>query len=84
VTSASDWTVLTPHIAERRVDLVARCQQGLRATTFSSRAEIRPAMLKRLAEAEAGELLDFLRGRNAGRVRQHGGELCRAGLAALL
>jgi PAS domain S-box-containing protein len=80
--SANDGSELTPYVAERRADLAARCQQVLRTTLFTNRAEIRPAALKRMAEAEVDALLDFLRARDTERAQQHGGELCRAGLGS--
>jgi signal transduction histidine kinase len=83
MSGASDWVILAPYIAGRRADLVARCQQSLRATIFNSRADLRPSALKRLAEAEAETLLNFLHTNDAGHVQKHGGELSRAGIGGL-
>ena len=55
---------LSEHLQQRlktdRADLVTQYQRALRDTLFTSRSELRPAMLGRIAGDEVDALLNFL------------------------
>jgi signal transduction histidine kinase len=65
-----------------RTELVNACLQALRETMFTSRSEVRPAILGRLAAAEAEGLFAFLRQSSPALAVEHGQQLCRVGLGA--
>jgi uncharacterized protein YihD (DUF1040 family) len=53
--------LLAQRVENNRADLVDRYFSVLRESLFSNRAELRPNMLKKIAEDEADGLLHFLR-----------------------
>ena len=54
-------TLLVQRVDADRVDLINRYQRILRESLFSSRADLRPSMLKQIAADEVEALLHFLR-----------------------
>lgn len=75
----SEW--LAQQIEANRNDLVSRYQQGLMATLFTNRSDVRPTHVRQIAAEEADSLLNFLRGQSASGA-ERGEQLCRAGLSA--
>ena len=64
-----------------RADLEARYHQVLRETLFSNRSEVRPAMLRRIAQDEAAALSLFLHEPQLAAAMERGQQLCRIGLS---
>jgi signal transduction histidine kinase/CheY-like chemotaxis protein len=67
-------------LAAHRQELVGRYHQALKATLFTNRPEVRPAVLGRLAAAEAEALLTFFQQPLHAAAIQRGIDLCRSGL----
>jgi signal transduction histidine kinase/DNA-binding response OmpR family regulator len=67
-------------LAERRAELTAQYQQTLREALFTNRPEIRPALLGRIAAAEAEALLGFFDRPEPITAVERGISLCRSGL----
>jgi PAS domain S-box-containing protein len=76
---------LFEHLQQRfntdRSSLVAQYQRVLRETLFTSRSELRPAMLGRIAGDEADTLLDFLQHPLPSTAIERGEQLCLIGLS---
>lgn len=73
---------LGQHLESNRSDLVGRYQQALRETLFSSRATVRPRMLKKVAADEAEAFANFLRQPQL-QTTERGIQLYQAGLSVL-
>jgi len=67
---------------KRRHELAELYHKALRQTLFSSRAAIRPATLKSIAEAEVEAVLECFRAFDPAQARQRGVQLCQAGLGS--
>jgi len=63
-----------------RASLVAQYQRALRETLFTSRSELRPAMLGRIAGDEVDALLNFLQHSMPSIAAARGEQLCAIGL----
>ena len=76
---------LTAHLQQRlntnRSNLIAQYQRVLRETLFTSRSELRPAMLGRIAGDEADTLLSFLQHPLPSTAIERGEQLCLIGLS---
>src|SRR5437870_3778976 len=63
-----------------RFDLIDGYQRMLREGMFANRSELRPSLLGRMAEAEAGALIQFFGQPNLAVAEEHGTALCQSGL----
>jgi signal transduction histidine kinase len=71
---------LRERLSTQRDDLVGQLQVVLRETLFISRAYVRPADLRRIAEAEVDAYFDFLRQPDDTAATARGAHLCQVGL----
>lgn len=67
-------------LAEQQPALAESYHRALRETLFANRNQVRPAILKRIASAEAESLLGYLKAPTPEAAYQHGVELCQLGL----
>jgi signal transduction histidine kinase/DNA-binding response OmpR family regulator len=67
-------------LAAHRVDLVDQYHAALKANLFTNRPEVRPAMMGRIATAEAETLLGFFEADLPATAVARGIQLCRSGL----
>src|SRR5262245_19585786 len=67
-------------LAERQAELTAQYQQTLRAALFTTRPQIRPALVGRIAAGEAEALLGFFAQPEPDIAVARGMSLCRSGL----
>jgi PAS domain S-box-containing protein len=65
---------------QHRNELAELYQKTLRQALFTSRATVRPAVLKSIAEAEVEAMLECFRAFDPDQARQRGVQLCQAGL----
>lgn len=76
---------LSGHLQQRltteRTDLLTQYQRALRETLFTSRSEVRPAMLGRIASDEVDKLLAFLQHPLPSSALERGEYLCSLGLS---
>ena len=74
------WERIREQLATHRDSLVRQFQQVLRETLFTSRASVRPADLKRIAEAAADAWFDYLREPDSVATMARGTHLCQMGV----
>jgi PAS domain S-box-containing protein len=72
---------LQQQVRADRASLVTQYQRALRETLFTSRSELRPAMLSRIAGDEADVLLNFLQHPLPSAASERGEQLCSIGLS---
>jgi two-component system, LuxR family, sensor kinase FixL len=72
---------LQQRLSTERSSLVTQYQRALRDTLFTSRSELRPAMLGRIAGDEADSLLSFLQHPLPSAASERGEQLCAFGLS---
>jgi signal transduction histidine kinase/CheY-like chemotaxis protein/putative methionine-R-sulfoxide reductase with GAF domain len=78
--SENQTEMIAERLAAQRQALTRDLHQALSATLFDNRAFIRPADLKRIAEAEADAYLDFVQQADSAVATNRGAQLCRDGL----
>ncbi len=64
-----------------QADLIDRYRVALKLTLFTSRSEVRPAMLGRIATTEVEALLNFVLQPLPDKARERGVQLCQTGLS---
>ena len=67
-------------VFDNQADLTKAILRSLRKDVFANHIELHPRDIVNLAELETASILTFLRG-SFSCARQHGGELCQAGLS---
>ncbi len=81
VEEQTDARRIPQELASRRGELAEEFRQALYATLFTSRAELRPAMLRQAAADEAGALITFAGQPTIAAAEERGRQLCRLGLS---
>lgn len=79
--SLIDVTLLAERVEANKAELVRRYEQVLRENLFTNHIQLRPRDMERIAELEAEALISFLRNSYIS-AREHGMELCQAGLGS--